>query len=77
MFNIYNCLGTIAVGTIFEAILYLGWFAPEAITPQTIHDNSNFNWIGCWFYFILLGIFSPVLFCIKTLNWLFRMGRRD
>ena len=70
-----NYIGIVAVGTIFEAILYIGWFTPEAITPKTIYNNSKFNWFGSWFYFILLGIVSPVLFIIKTLNWLFRMGR--
>ena len=71
----YNYIATIIVGTLLEGALTV-WFK-ATITPKTIYESSKLTWIGCWFYFILLGLFSPVVFVIKTLNWLFRMGREE
>ena len=58
------------------------------IFPSTIYEISKMNWFGCWFCFILISIFSPILFCIKIIDaiigysydfiyWLFHVGRKD
>ena len=58
------------------------------IFPSTLYEISKMNWFGCWFCFILISIFSPILFCIKIIDaiigysydfiyWLFHVGRKD
>ena len=58
------------------------------VTPIYIYENSEMNWFGCCFFFILLSIFSPFMFSMKIvfftiaciynfLDWLFHVGRKD
>lgn len=60
----------------------------EVIFPNTIYENSSFNWFGCWFLFILLSIFSPIGFIFKLVGiicyliytfvkFIFTVGRDD
>lgn len=60
----------------------------DFVTPIYIYENSEMNWFGCWFCFILLSIFSPFMFIMKILTyccfhihnfiyWLFHVGRKD
>lgn len=60
----------------------------EVIFPSTIYENSNYNWFGCWFLFILLSIFNPLGFIIKVIGiicyliytfvkFIFTVGRDD
>ena len=60
----------------------------DIIFPSTIYENSQLNWFGCWFLFILLSIFSPVGFALKVIGimcwaissfvkFIFTVGRDD
>ena len=81
---IYTILGII---TIFLELIVSIW-VNTLIFPSTIYEISEMNWFGCWFCFILISIFSPILFCIKIIGaiigysydfiyWLFHVGRKD
>lgn len=81
---IYMILGII---TIFLEFIASIWFN-TLIFPSTLYEISKMNWFGCWFCFILISIFSPILLCIKLIDaiigyiynfiyWLFHVGRKD
>lgn len=81
---IYTILGII---TIFLELIVSIW-VNTLIFPSTLYEISKMNWFGCWFCFILISIFSPILLCIKLIYaifgysydfiyWIFHVGRKD
>lgn len=79
-------MGLTILITLVEFIASIG--LNTLIFPSTLYEISKMNWFGCWFCFILISIFSPILLCIKFINaiidysydfiyWLFHVGRKD
>ena len=84
LISLYGFIGFIAF---FYEFLY-SVKNDDFVTPIYIYENSEMNWFGCWFFFILLSIFSPFMFIMKILiycwvhiynflDWLFHVGRKD
>ena len=84
-------IGILTGGWVITAFIIEAWLTDdfeEVIFPSTIYENSNFNWFGCWFLFILLSILSPVGFIGKIvgiicylvytfIKFIFTVGRDD
>ena len=57
-------------------------------SPEILYENTNMNWFGCWFCFILVRllcplntliiiIFSTTYYTCAFIKWLFTVGRED
>lgn len=79
-----------AIGSVIEGVIADKITDDIAIFhPGELYKNTEMNWFGCWFCFILLAIISPFGFFIKLLlyfvvilfyvaefiKWLFTVGK--
>ena len=64
------------------------WNEPVVYHPELIYDNTKMNWFGCWFFFVLIRLVSPlftifalimvpILYALHFIKWLFTVGRKD
>ena len=78
----------ILTGTIIETAIASGWGENEITTPRVFYSNTNMNWFGCWFCYIIIRIISPFITgCLLVfyiifeiccfIHWLFTVGRKD
>lgn len=78
----------VILGTIFEAILANNYNISIIATPNDFYENTKMNWFGCWFCYILIRVFSPIVTVIGSvvlaicailtfIEWLFTVGRKD
>ena len=78
----------VILGSIFEVILASKCNVPVIGTPNELYENTKMNWFGCWFCYILIRVFSPVVTIIgggifiicsvlTAIEWLFTVGRND
>lgn len=40
----------------------------DLITPETLHDNTKFNWFGCILIFLGISIISPLGLLLKVFD---------
>ena len=82
------CLASALIALIELGITSDSWDEPVVYSPKLNYDNTEMNWFGCWFCFILIRLISPLftifalLMClifpiIEGIKWLFTVGRKD
>lgn len=87
------CIFVAFVASIIIALMEFGftmqgWDEPAVYSPELIYDNTKMNWFGCWFFFVLIRLVSPlftiiglimvpILYIIDFIKWLFTVGRKD
>ena len=77
------------LGSFIEiAVIAETWRTGAIYSPRVIYDNTQLNWFGCWFLFILLrlvniwatlvGLIAQSCYFIAAfIKWLFTVGRKD
>ena len=45
------------------------------LTPIHLHHYTKMNWFGCYAAWLLLGIFSPLVFIVKLGWFIFHIGK--
>jgi hypothetical protein len=78
----------VLIGTTIEVAIAESWGENEIATPKVFYSNTNMNWFGCWFCYIIIRIVSPfITVCLLIfyiifkiccfIHWLFIAGRKD
>ena len=77
------------IGSFIEiSVIAETWRTGAIYSPGVIYDNTQLNWFGCWFLFILLRLFNiwvtlvgliaqSCCFIVVFIKWLFTVGRKD
>lgn len=78
----------VLIGTIIEVAIAECWGEDEIAIPKVFYSNTNMNWFGCWFCYVIIRIVSPfITVCLLVfytifkiccfIHWLFTVGRKD
>ena len=87
-FEVIVIMLCIAIGSIVEGVMAAGYGETVIATPKEFYENTKMNWFGCWFCYIIIRIFSPIVTVIggiiltlcaivTFIEWLFTVGRKD